>query len=187
MSIPLLRHRFTVEDYHRMAQVGIFTEDDRVELLEGDIVMMTPIGSRHASCVARLTHLFTSALGQRAIVWVQNPLRLGADSEPQPDLAVLRPRADFYAQAHPGPADVWLVVEVAETSADYDRTMKIPFYARAGIPAVWLVDLSRDRVEVYTEPTPEGYRTVRSIDRGQALSLDAFPDLSIPVDPLLVR
>lgn len=187
MSILLLRRRFTVEDYHRMAQVGIFTEDDRVELLEGDIVMMTPIGSRHASCVARLTHLFTSALGQRAIVWVQNPLRLRADSEPQPDLALLRPRADFYATAHPGPEDVWLVVEVAETSADDDRAVKVPLYARSGIPAVWLVDLSSDRVEVYTGPTPEGYRTVQTVDRGHALALDAFPELTIPVDPLLVR
>lgn len=186
MSIPLLRRRFTVEDYYRMAQAGIFTEDDRVELLEGDIVMMTPIGSRHASCVARLTHLFTAVLGERAIVWVQNPLRLGADSEPQPDLALLRPRADFYATAHPGPKDVWLVVEVAETSADSDRAVKIPLYARAGIAVVWLVDLPNHRVEVYTEPTPGGYRTVQSVSRGQALALEAFPELTLPVDPLLV-
>lgn len=185
MTVQLLRRRFTVEEYHRMAEAGVFSEDDRVELIQGEIVMMTPIGSRHASCVGRLAHIFFSAVGQRAIVWVQNPVRLGLDSEPQPDLALLRPRPDFYAQAHPGPADVWLVVEVADTSADFDRTVKLPLYARAGIPTAWLVDLSTESVEVYTEPTPEGYRSVRRNQRGQAISLEAFPDISLAVDAVL--
>lgn len=185
MAVQLLRRRFTVEEYHRMAQAGIFSEDDRVELIEGEIVAMTPIGSRHAACVGRLTHIFASIVGERAIVWVQNPLRLGPDSEPQPDLALLRLRADFYAEAHPGPEDVLLVVEVAETSAEYDRTVKLPLYARSGIREVWLVDLATVSVEVCSDPTPGGYQRVRSIRRGERLSLGAFPPMELAADDLL--
>lgn len=184
MNVQLLRRRFTAEEYHRMARAGVFSEDDRVELLEGEIVKMTPIGSRHAACVSRLTHLFTSTVGQRAIVWLQNPVRLGPDSEPQPDLALLRSRTDFYAPAHPGPDDVLLLIEVAET-AEYDRTVKIPLYARAGIPTVWVVELSTEQIEVYTEPSPEGYRGVRRLQRGQVISLEAFPGVGVAVDTIL--
>ena len=185
MAVQLLRRRFTVEEYHRMAQAGVFTEDDRVELIEGEIVDMTPIGSLHAACVRRLDHLFSSRLGQQVLVSVQNPLRLGPDSEPQPDLALLRPRADFYAQAHPGPEDVLLVVEVAETSAEYDRTVKLPLYARSGIREAWLVDLATGSVEVSSNPSPEGYQRVRSIRRGDRLTLEAFPGLELAGDDLL--
>ncbi len=134
MTPRLLRRPFTVAEYHRMAEAGVLGEDDRVELLEGEIVQMTPIGSRHAACVARLTHLFVDRLQGRAQVNVQNPVHLSERSEPQPDLALLRPRPDFYARAHPGPADVLLLVEVAETSSDVDWTVKIPLYAGAGVP-----------------------------------------------------
>jgi Uma2 family endonuclease len=133
MGVQVQRRLFTVEEYHRMAEAGILSEDDRVELIEGELVTMSPIGSRHAACVARLTALLFP-VGGRGILWVQNPIRLGARSEPQPDVALLRYRPDFYASAHPGPEDVLLVVEVAETSADADRSLKIPLYARYGIP-----------------------------------------------------
>lgn len=136
MSVQLLRRSFTVEEYHRMAEAGILREDDRVELLEGEIVEMTPIGSRHAACVDRLNQLGVRGVGPRAIVRVQSPVRLGERSEPQPDLTLLRARPDFYAHAHPGPADVLLIIEVAEASADADRTVKMPLYARAAIPEV---------------------------------------------------
>src|SRR3990170_251848 len=159
MSVRLLTRRFTVEEYYRMAQAGILSENDRVELIEGAIVEMAAIGSRHAACVGRLTAVF-SAAQTGGIAWVQNPIRLGRHSEPQPDLALLRPRPDFYAQAHPGPEDVLLVVEVADTSVESDRGVKVPLYARAGIAAAWLVDLAGERLIVHAAPAPEGYRAV---------------------------
>lgn len=183
MAVPLLRRRFTVHEYHQMAEAGILTEDDRVELIEGEIVDMAPIGSQHAASVARLTVLFSRVQG-RGIVWVQNPIRLGEHSEPQPDLTLLKPRADFYAKAHPGPEDVLLVVEVSDTSAEYDREVKLPLYAQAGIPEVWLVDLATEGVEVYRTPTPQGYREARQLRRDQRLAPQAFPTLDLAVDDL---
>ncbi len=135
MTARLLKRLFTIEEYHKMAQAGILTEDDRAELIEGEIVEMAPIGSRHAACVARLTALL-SRVQDRAILWVQNPIRLGEHSEPQPDVALLSLRPDFYAQAHPGPQDVLLLVEVAETSPGDDREVKLFLYARAAISEV---------------------------------------------------
>ena len=186
MAIQLVRHRFTAEEYHQMAQAGILHEDDQVELLEGEIVEMAPIGSRHAACVARLTQVFSQRLTGRAIVWVQNPIRLSEHSEPQPDLTLLRPRPDFYATAHPEPEDVLLVVEVAQTSEDYDRDVKIPIYARYGISEVWLVDLAGESVEVNRMPGPEGYREVQRIGRGGHVSSQAFPDVVLAADEFLV-
>src|ERR1700675_3419950 len=120
MAVQLLKRLFTVVEYHRMAEAGILGEDDRVELLEGEVVQMSPIGSRHASCVKRLVDIFIPLqVGRKVILSVQDPIELGEHSEPQPDLTVLKPRPDFYAKAHPGPADVFLVLEVAETSAAY--------------------------------------------------------------------
>jgi Uma2 family endonuclease len=185
--MTIVRHRFSVEDYHRMAQAGILSEDDRVELIEGEVVQMAPIGPRHAAQVARLSALLHEASKGRAILWTQNPVRLGEHSEPQPDLALLRPRADYYATAHPTAADVLLVVEVAETSADYDRQLKLPLYARHGIPEAWLVDLERTRVEVYRRPTAEGYGEVMTLGTGDALSPLALPDVSLPLSEVLVR
>ena len=184
MAVQLLRRCFTVEEYHRMGQFGILSEDDRVELIEGEIVEMTPIGSRHAACVARLTALF-SRVQPRGIVWVQNPIRLGQRSEPQPDLALLRPRPDFYDEAHPGTADVLLVVEVAETSGNVDRKVKVPLYARAGVPEVWLVDLGGECIEVYRNPGSQGYQEVRRVQRGERLAPHALPDLDLAVADVL--
>jgi len=181
MSVRLLKRRFTVEEYHRMAQAGILSEDDRVELIEGEIVEMVPIGSRHAASVNRLTNLLSELVGKRAIVSVQNPVRLGPYAEPQPDVALLRPRNDFYAPAHPGPQDALLVVEVAETSADYDREIKMALYARAGVPEAWLVDLQEGVVEVHRSPAPDGYRRVQQHRPGQHLS----PEVSLAVDEVL--
>jgi len=184
MSVQVQRRLFTVEEYHRMAEAGILSEDDRVELIEGELVAMSPIGSRHAAAVARLTVLF-SRIGDRGTVWVQNPIRLGRHSEPQPDVALLRYRPDFYASAHPGPEDVLLIVEVAEISADYDRTVKIPLYARHGIPEAWLVDLAKEHIEVYRQPGPEGYWETRTLRRGETLHLTALPGRTIAVEEIL--
>jgi len=185
MSVQLLRRSFTVGEYHRMAEAGILRENDRVELLEGEILEMTPIGSRHAACVNRLNRLFSAQVGTLALISVQNPIQLGEHSEPQPDLALLRPRADFYAKAHPGPEDVLLVVEVAETSAESDRAIKVPLYARAGIPETWLVDLAGQCVEVRRKPTPQGYEEVQQLRRGQHIFPLAFSDLGIAVDEIV--
>jgi len=184
MALTVVRRRFTVDEYHRMAEAGILGEDDRVELIEGEIVTMSPIGSRHASCVAKLTALF-SRVQEQWIVWVQNPIRLGKHSEPQPDVALLKPREDFYATAHPGPEDILLVVEIAETSTDYDRTVKVPLYARFGIPEVWLVDLAGEHIEVYRKPSPQGYREVQHLRRGRKVIPQELPCIQIAVDDIL--
>ncbi|MFN3476612.1 MAG: Uma2 family endonuclease [Candidatus Methylomirabilales bacterium] len=185
MAVRLQKRLFTVAEYHKMAEAGILREDDRVELLEGEIMAMAPIGDRHAGTVDFLTDFFFRHLGTRVQVRVQSPIRLGEHSEPQPDLALLKRRPDFYRSQHPGPEDVLLVVEVAETSTDYDRDLKLPLYARSGIPEVWLVDLAGELIEVYRQPSPQGYQEVQWVLRGQPLSSQAFPDLELAVDDVL--
>lgn len=134
MAVAAPRRLFTAEEYHTMLRAGILTADDRVELIEGEVLRMSPIGSRHAGGVNRLNDFFVRKLEGRAIVGVQAPVHLSDLSEPQPDLALLRPREDFYSHSHPTPGDVLLLIEVAETSADFDRAVKAPLYARAGVP-----------------------------------------------------
>lgn len=185
MSIEIARHRFTVEEYHLMASAGVFTEDDRVELIEGEVVEMTPIGSRHAACVDRLNQLLVERAGRQAIVRVQSPVRLSAHSEPQPDLALLRPRAGFYAAGHPTPEDILLLVEVAESSAEYDREVKPPLYARHGVGEVWLIDLARGLVEEHRVPSAVGYGRTRRLRRGERLAVEALPQVAVAVEELL--
>jgi Uma2 family endonuclease len=185
MATQAALRKFTVDEYHRLAETGILSEDDRVELIEGVLIQMPPIRSAHAGGVDRLTMWLAPALRGRCIVRVQSPIRLGPYSEPQPDLALLRPREDFDAASHPGPADVLLVIEVAESSADYDRTHKLPLYGRAGIPEAWVVDLAREEVVVGRDPSPEGYRTLQVARRGETLTPLAFPDLILSVDEIL--
>jgi Uma2 family endonuclease len=171
-----------------MGEAGILGEDDRVELIEGEIVEMTPIGSRHAATVARIQHLFSTRLGDRAVVWGQNPLLLVRQvSEPQPDVMLLAPRLDFYAAALPEPPDVRLLVEVADSSLAYDRRTKIPLYARAGVAEVWLVDLEAGRVEVHRGPGTSGYADVRSPAPDERVAPLAFPDVALAVADLLGR
>ena len=163
----------------------MLSEDDRVELLDGEIVQMSPIGAVHASTVARLTALFSRRLGHRAIVWVQNPIVLDRFSEPRPDVALLRPRADFYARAHPRPRDVVLAIEVMDSRGTYDRALKLPLYARAGLREVWLVDLRTETVEIHAHPALRGYRTSRSLSRGQILTPGGFSRTRFRVDEML--
>jgi Uma2 family endonuclease len=185
MAVQLLRRRFTVEEYHQMAEAGVLSEDERVELIDGEIIEMAAIGSRHAAGVKRLNHLFSQRLGARALISVQDPIQLSASSEPQPDVALLRPQADFYAQGHPQPTDVFLVVEVADTSVGFDRDLKAPLYAQAGIPEMWLANLTDDYVDVYRHPHPSGYQDVQRVQRGQRLTPEAFPDVELAVDDIL--
>ncbi len=176
------RHRFTVEDYYRMADAGLLGHDERVELIEGEVIDMAAIGSRHAACVNRLNELFMTRLAGRAVVGVQNPVRLTDLSEPQPDVAVLRQRPDFYAGAHPGPADILLVVEVADTTLAWDRNVKVPLYGRAGIPEVWVVDLDGEVLDVFTSPREQEYDDVRQARRGESLQIAG---ITVDIDEML--
>ena len=185
MAVEATRWHFSIGDYYRMAQVGIFHEDDRVELLAGEVVAMAPIGPHHAGRVLRLNSLFSQRFGDVALVNVQNPLRLNDYSEPQPDVALLEPEVDFYTTRHPLPADVYLLVEVADTSAQTDLRLKMPLYARAGVPEVWLMNLNLDVILVHRDPSPEGYRTVQTLRRGERLAPLAFPERELAVDDLL--
>ncbi len=156
MPAQAQRVQFTTLDYHRMVDAGILAEDDHVELIEGEILRMTPVGSRHAGHVKRLNRLLTLSLGDRAIVAVQDPIHVNDFSEPEPDLAILRPRDDFYEQAHPGPADVFWLVEVSDSSLQFDREVKLPLYARHGVPEVWVVNVQNAVVEVHRAPDGGG-------------------------------
>lgn len=153
MTEGVSRRRFTSAEYHAMTAAGILSEDERVELIAGEIVKMAPIGSRHAGCVKKLNRRLSRALGDRALVSIQDPILLGEGVEPEPDLALLRPREDDYTLSHPRPGDVLLVIEVADASLDYDRRVKIPLYAQAGVPEMWIVNLLQGEIEVYHGPS----------------------------------
>lgn len=185
MAVEPERYRFTLTEYHRMIEAGVLHEDCPVELIEGELLTMSPIGGRHASCVDRLNRVFSRRLGDDVIVRIQNPVEVGGRSEPGPDVLLLKARADFYASGHPKPEDVFLIVEVADTSLEYDRQVKIPLYARNGVPEVWLVDLTHDYVVVYREPLEDMYGVTQVFRRGETICPQAFPDLEVGVDEIL--
>lgn len=181
------RRRLTADEYERMGEAGILHEDERVELIEGELIQMAAMGTPHVSCVLRLTHVFGRHAGNRMIVSVQNSFRLSDFSALEPDIVLVRYRDDFYAAVLPRPDDVLLIIEVADTSLRYDRDVKLPLYAAAGIPEVWIVDLQRRRVTVYREPTPEGYQQVIPHTRRARLSPLAFPDLQLSWEDIFGR
>jgi Uma2 family endonuclease len=185
MSAEVQRRIFNTDEYHRMGEVGILTRDDRVELIEGEIVEMSPIGDPHAGGVNRLNTILNRRIGSSGIVAVQNPIRLGNYSEPQPDIAVLRPRGDFYSQHRPTVDDVLLIVEVADSSISYDRAVKLPLYAKAGVPEVWLAALPSEIVEVHSQPVNGKYQKIRIARRGDSIAPEQLPTLSISVDEIL--
>jgi Uma2 family endonuclease len=185
MAALVKRRLFTVDEYYQMAAAGILAEDDRVELIEGEIVEMSPVGPVHAACVGRLNQLFNQVLGKFALVRVQDPIRLSKRSEPLPDVALVQPRADFYTKGHPEPEDIFLLVEVAQTSLATDQNVKIPIYARAGIQEVWLVHLMGQLIYVHRQPSAAGYQNVQTFKRGDSLSPLAFPRTVVTVDMIL--
>ncbi len=185
MATEVLKRLFSVDEFHRMAEAGVFGEDDRLELLDGEIVRMAAIGSRHAGCVARLTEIFGERVRAVAIVNVQNPVVLSEHIELYPDIALLKRRPDFYSQSHPGPADVLLIVEVADTTGDYDRRVKVPRYARTGIPAVWVVDLRDGAIDVYRDPSGDKYREHQRVRPGESLVIPGILDQQITVAEVL--
>lgn len=180
------RHRWTVEDFHKMVDAGLLTEDSGVELIDGEVVEMAPIGSGHAGKVSRLVHLFSSLAGNRAIVSPQNPIVLGDYSEPQPDIALLRWREDFYENAHPRPQDILLLIEVSDVTARYDRQIKVPLYACHGIPEVWLIDLHCQCVEIYRHPR-EGHYLQADTYRTGSVSPQQLPEMTIDINQLFLQ
>jgi Uma2 family endonuclease len=185
MTVQILRKKFTVGQYHQMIESGVLTESDRVELLQGEIIEMSPIGKQHAACVDRLTELFIGELNRRAIVRVQNPIQLSDRSEPQPDFAILQRRSDFYADAHPQPQDIFALVEVSDTTVEFDRTVKVPLYAKDNIAEVWIIDLNAEIVQVYREPSAMGYQQLQTFRRSQSVAFQAFSDIQFGIDQLL--
>jgi Uma2 family endonuclease len=167
-----------------MIDVGIFKEDDHVELINGELRVMPPIKARHAGMNKRLNRLFSIRVGEQALVAVQDPLTLPEHSEPEPDLMLLHPREDYYEHANPTPGDVLLVVEVSESSLAYDRDTKIPLYAVHNIPEVWLIDLKNRRLAIYRDPSPEGYVHVMFPEQGQVLAPVLLPDVKIKFSEL---
>jgi Uma2 family endonuclease len=185
MAVEITRRRFTVDEYHRMACAGILTEDDRVELLDGEIVQMPPIGPGHSGSTIFLTRLFMRLFGDDAEVSVQNPVHLAERSEPKPDVALLHPRADSYRRSHATAEEIFLAVEVSDSTLDLELRVKVPMYGRAGVPEVWLIDLPHAVVHVYREPSPDGYRLTRTARRGERIAPLAFPDREVAVEDLL--
>jgi len=185
MSVQALKRLFTIEEYYQMGRSGIFTEDDRVELIEGEIIQMTPIGNTHAGCVRWLIQLFRRYPSDLFIIDAQNPLRLSNYTEPQPDIVLLKPRPNNYRRAHPVPEDVFLVIEVADSSLCYDKNVKIPIYAKSNIAECWLVNLQDRNIEIYRQPTDNGYQQIQTITPDQILSPQAFPDFFLKASEIL--
>ncbi|MFO1430795.1 MAG: Uma2 family endonuclease [Candidatus Competibacteraceae bacterium] len=167
-ATEFVRHKLTVNDYHQIAEAGILTADDRVELIEGELIDMAPIGSPHADYVDRLAELLISQVHGKFRVRIQNPIQLDNYSEPEPDVVIAKDRS--YREAHPGPQDILLLIEVADTTLKYDRNIKIPLYARSGIPEVWLIDIQNQRLEIHRQPSQEGYRQILLPASNEAVS-----------------
>lgn len=187
LSQPLLsRHRLAVEDFHKMAAAGIFNNDSRIELVEGELLDMAPIGSLHAGTVTSLAQWFILSSGGKFRVSIQNPVRLGKYSELQPDIALLKPRQDGYTTSHPTPPEIMLLVEISDSTLRYDREVKVPLYARYGIVETWLVNLQEPRLEVYRALMNKKYQKVDYHHFGQ-VCLHILPDVAIDVGALLFQ
>jgi Uma2 family endonuclease len=168
-----------------MHEAGVFAVGDRYELINGEIREMSPIGIKHAVCVTRLSTLFTNRFINKAIIWSQNPIDLSNNSQPQPDLAILKWRDDFYASALPTPDDILLVIEVADSTISYDRDVKAPLYAANGIPEMWIFDLNQQIIEGYSQPSASGYKRSQRYEQGDTLSILAFPEVIFNWESLL--
>jgi Uma2 family endonuclease len=186
MTTTAVRRRFTVAEFARMAEAGLAGPDERLELIDGEVVEMSPIGQRHAACVDLLSTIAGRQLGEAAIVRVQGPLRLDDETELYPDVALLKPREDYYRRGRPASgSDALLVIEVADTSLAYDLGAKAPRYGRAGVHTLWVVDLQGGVVEVLTEPSVGGFDLRRTVRPGAVLTHPAMPNLSVAAADLL--
>jgi len=183
--VELKRRKFTVDEYYRLVDAGILMEDDRVELIRGEIIEMSPIGDPHNAAISRLSHFWMRLVNSAALVWVQNSFHLFEDTEPQPDILIVKYRADHYRHGGVHPGDVLLVMEVADTSLAYDRGTKAPLYGRAGIPEAWVWDLDGERLYVHRDPGPDGYQSIRILRKGDVVRALAFPDHELSVGDFL--
>ncbi len=179
------RYPITTDIYHQMIEQGILTSNDKIELLEGDLIKMSAVGPRHAACVDRLSEILRTAFGTAITLRHQNPVELSKVSEPEPDITILRRREDFYAQAHPAPGDVLLLIEISESTLKKDRGIKLSAYAKAEILEYWIVNLQDDIIEVYTNPTGNSYQTVRIVHRHETLSPVLLPAVILEADEIL--
>ena len=179
------RKLFTTAEYHQMLEAGILDEDDRLELIEGELYEMSPIGSRHAAAVNRINRLLSLSLADVAIISVQNPVELNDYSEPQPDLTLLKWRDDFYSQSHPTPSDILVAIEVSDTTHERDRSLKLPTYARARVAETWLVDLFNDHIEIHSQPASGIYQEIRIVLRDQPLVSKTIPQLQLKAEDIL--
>jgi Uma2 family endonuclease len=179
------RHRLTVDEYYRMAEVGLLAPDARVELIDGEIIDMPPIGMPHGSVVDRLTQMLIRAVGDRAIVRVQGAVRLSRFSQPQPDIALLAPSANFYLDKHPTAADTLLIIEVSDTTLRYDSKIKAALYARHGVPEYWIVDLEEGKLHFFRAPSTGGYAEVSSVSSAGSVTVAALPEVSIDLAAVL--
>ncbi len=185
MLAEVTKRLFTVDEFYRMADAGIFAEGDRVELIEGEIIQMSPIGHRHMVCVNRANDLFVSALKGKALISIQNPLRLNEYNEPQPDLVAFKWRADYYASKPYTLDDALFVVEISDTTLRYDTRVKLPIYAAAGVQEVWIENLKENLLLVCRYPISKVYKTQLSLRQGDLVSPFAFPDVRFKVEDLL--
>lgn len=186
MPVQLAQRLINVEEYFRMAEAGILSWDDRVELIRGQIIQMSPIGSKHAACVDRFNSIFHQLINSDvAIIRVQNPVQLSEYSEPEPDVSVLKPDPDFYSKGHPQPKDILLIIEVADTSFDYDKEIKLSLYAEAHIPEYWIANLEKGEIEAYSNPAGDGYLKMERFLPGSEIVFTGLK-LRFPVNKLLV-
>lgn len=185
MELAIKRYHFTVDDFNAMTEQGMFSPTDRLELIEGEIIEMSPIGRLHARCVKYLSNFLIQLLGGKAIIGVQDPIILDDLSEPQPDLSILKFQADFYKQSHPKAADILLIIEVSDSTVEYDRTLKFPKYASAGIPEAWLINLEAERIEVHSNPKEKTYGMVKIYQRGEEVLSETMPELKLKADDIL--
>ena len=185
MPTEITKKRFTVDEYYRMAEIGILPERPRTELINGEIIEVSAMGSRHAAVVSRINELFVPMFKGRATLRPQLPLRLDIHNEPEPDIVLLKPRRDGYAESHPGPADVFLAVEISASSLSYDRDVKLPIYAEFQLPEVWIVDISRRSLLVYRQPTGSTHKIFQKFGAGERLNCLAFPEIVIEIDDLI--
>lgn len=182
-SLP--HRKFTVDEYHNFIESGVFAPEERLELWEGEFIEMSPIGKRHAGCVAGLTAYLNHLFFQKLVVWTQNPIVLNNFSEPEPDVCLLKQRNDFYRTVNATAQDVLLTIEVADSTVKYDRDIKFPKYAENGIPEAWLIDLENDRIEIHSQPTKNGYKLVKILHRGDIAESTVFEEIKIAVDDIL--
>lgn len=187
MAVQPTKLCFTVNDYYRMAEAGIFAEDARLELVNGEVIEMTPIGSRHAACVKKLTELLYNSLSKKVQIGVQDPILLNDFTEVRPDISLLRRKKDFYAKRHPNANEVYLVIEIADTSITYDRSIKLPLYAQAGIAEIWIIDLQNEVVEISSDPDGGDFLKKTIYKTGESVRSNIFPELIIPVNEILIK